>query len=160
MSDLKTPIEKTEELTRRIWLAGLGAYGQSFDNLQNGYDKMNDQSRKIFDDLVARGEKLESDAKEMLEGAGDKLKEQAEVLRERSKAFTVDSLDLNINERLAEIRSKISEKVNLPNNLSVFGGAEKAEEPKKAAKASKAKTSTSRGTAAKKTSSEQEVNAA
>ena len=85
MSNIKDTIDKTEEFARKIWLAGLGAYGQSYDNMQSGYEKMGDQARKHFDELVARGEKIESDTKENLDETGDKLKSQADKLKEKAE---------------------------------------------------------------------------
>lgn len=135
MSEFKDTIDKTEELARQIWLAGLGAYGQRLDNLQEGYDKMNGQTRKLFEELVARGEKLEADTKDAVSEANEKLKEQTEKLV-KSKTFKLDNVDLNINERLAEIRDKISERVALPsislpslsNNAKLRELTEKVEE--------------------------------
>ncbi len=135
MSDFKQAIDKTEELARKIWLAGLGAYGQGLDNVQEGYDKMNDQTRQAFDDLVTRGEQIEAEAKNKLDEVksklgnakdklgetGDKLKEateklksQGEKLKAKGEQLKDDALNLNITERLDEIRAKISEKLVLP----------------------------------------------
>ena len=120
MSDFKEAIDKTEELARKIWLAGLGAYGQSLDNVQDGYEKMNDQTRKIFDELVNRGENIESEAKGKLSEAkrkldqtGDKLKDRREQLKQKGEKIKEDALNINIAERLEEIRSKVSEKLSL-----------------------------------------------
>ncbi|MCK9506015.1 MAG: phasin family protein, partial [Porticoccaceae bacterium] len=63
MTEIKKTTQKTEEMTRKIWLAGLGAYGQGLDNIQQGYEKMSDQARDFFEELVARGEKLEKETK-------------------------------------------------------------------------------------------------
>ncbi len=128
MSDFKDAIDKTEEVARKIWLAGLGAYGQSLENVQEGYEKMNDQTRKYFDDLVARGEEIESEAKGKLsearrkldetggklKSATDKLKDRSQQLKQKGEKFKEDALNINIAERLEEIRSKVSEKLSLP----------------------------------------------
>lgn len=127
MSAFKETIENTEELARKIWLAGIGVYGQSFDNLQGSYEKLNDSARKNFDDLVSRGEKLEAETKDKLKT--DKLKEKAEELKEkaedfRSKNCVFEKLDLNLNDRLTEIRSKVTEKIKLPSiELPTFGNS-------------------------------------
>ncbi|MGV6807100.1 MAG: hypothetical protein ACWA5K_04265, partial [bacterium] len=39
--------DKAEELARKIWLAGLGAYGYSYDRLQEGYDKVTGSSQEL-----------------------------------------------------------------------------------------------------------------
>ena len=128
MSDFKEAIDKTEELARKIWLAGLGAYGQGLDNVQSGYDKMNDQARTLFDELVERGEKIESEAKEKLEETNDMLKDASDKLKSRRKKLKTqgekllnkteqlkdDALKINIVERLEEIRNKVADKLVLP----------------------------------------------
>lgn len=60
IKDIKKAYEKTEEMGRKIWLAGLGAYGQSLDSVQNNCGKVNSETRSLFEKLVARGEELES----------------------------------------------------------------------------------------------------
>jgi ClpP class serine protease len=102
MSDIKKAAEKTEEITRKIWLAGLGAYGQSLDNLQQGYEKMNDQTRDFFEELVARGEKLESDTKSNVKSTREKIKEQADKNKEL------------LSEQINELREKVSSNVSMP----------------------------------------------
>ena len=95
-TDSKKAVEKTEEMARKIWLAGLGAYGQSVDNLHTGYEKMSDHAREYFEELVSRGEKLEKDTRSSLTSAGSKIRTQAEKNR-----------DL-LNKQIAELRQKVS----------------------------------------------------
>jgi len=123
MNDIKKAYEKTEEVGRKIWLAGLGAYGQSFDNVQNGYERINNETRGFFEKLVARGEELENQTRNAIKNTGEnalkktgnKFKQQGEKLIERGdKIQEIDNLGLesisnNINHRLDEIRSKVSE---------------------------------------------------
>ena len=59
-------IETAEEAARKIWLAGLGAYGKSFEEVQTQYEKMNDETSRLFEELVSKGEKLEADTKKKL----------------------------------------------------------------------------------------------
>lgn len=49
------------EMSRKIWLAGIGAYGIAFDVARTGTKAVNDQSAEMFDDLVKRGGELEND---------------------------------------------------------------------------------------------------
>jgi len=121
MAELKNTIDKTEELARKIWLAGLGAYGHGLNNIHDGYEKMSDQTRRYFDDLVARGTKIESEAKSRLDKtgdkfkeAGDKLKAKGEKLKKRGKEFRKDGINLNVSSRIDEIREKVSSKMVMP----------------------------------------------
>ena len=141
MSDFKEAIDKTEDLARKIWLAGLGAYGQGLDNVQGGYDMMNEKTRKAFEELVSRGEKIEAEAKGRLEDTGDMLKEasdklkaqgdklvnQGEKLLSKTEQLKDEALKINITERLDEIRSKVADKLVLP-ELPKFDTQDKIEE--------------------------------
>jgi poly(hydroxyalkanoate) granule-associated protein len=59
-------IETAEEIARKIWLAGLGAYGKSFEEIQSQYEKLNSETTRLFEELVSKGQKLEAQTKEML----------------------------------------------------------------------------------------------
>ena len=83
-----TKVNQAEDLARKIWLAGIGAYGKGFDEAQGQYKKLNTEATKLFNDLVDKGEKLEGEAKE---------KFQAET----------DSIKHNVEERVADVRSKL-----------------------------------------------------
>lgn len=121
MADVKNAIDKTEELARKIWLAGLGAYGHGLNSLQDGYDKMNDQTRKYFDDLVDRGTKIEAEAKSTLDKTGDKLKAQGQKLKDKGeklkaqgKNLREEGINLNVSARVEEIREKVASKLTIP----------------------------------------------
>lgn len=121
MADIKNAIDKTEELTRKIWLAGLGAYGHGLNNLQEGYDKMNDQTRRFFDDLVEQGTKIEAEAKSTIDKTGEKLKEksgklkeQGEKLKEKGETLCKEGINLNVSARVEEIREKVASKLTMP----------------------------------------------
>ncbi|MBR9910111.1 MAG: phasin family protein [Gammaproteobacteria bacterium] len=133
--DTKKAHNKTEEIGRRIWLAGLGAYGQSYDNVQNSVEKINNESRSYFEKLVARGEELENQTRKTLhetrenavKKTNSKIREQKEKLAsqaEKLQKFSLDSLSLDklkpdmpslenltdtINGRLDDIRSRIND---------------------------------------------------
>ncbi|MBQ0711866.1 MAG: phasin family protein [Porticoccus sp.] len=134
MADLKNAIDKTEELARKIWLAGLGAYGHGLNNAQGGYDKMNDQTRRFFDDLVDQGTKIEADAKGALDKTGDKLKEQGQKLKDQGKKLKAqgknireEGFNLNVSARVEEIREKVASKLTMP-TLPSFSNDDKLAE--------------------------------
>ena len=58
---IKEKFDVAEDTARKIWLAGLGAYGKSIDTVQGQYEKINADSNRIFNELVAKGEALESE---------------------------------------------------------------------------------------------------
>ncbi|MFT7299565.1 MAG: hypothetical protein ACI89Z_000015 [Porticoccus sp.] len=121
MADMKNTIDKTEELARKIWLAGIGAYGHGLNNMQDGYDKMNDKTRHFFDDLVDQGTQIEANAKSTLDKTGDKLKEQGQKLKNKGenlktqgKNLREEGVNLNITARVEEIREKVASKLTMP----------------------------------------------
>ena len=60
-NDKTKAAEIKESLAKKIWLAGLGAYGLSLDGVHNRYEKLSEESQKVFDDLVAKGEVLQNE---------------------------------------------------------------------------------------------------
>jgi poly(hydroxyalkanoate) granule-associated protein len=64
---LKTA-EKAGEIANKIWLAGLGAYGKAFagaseqiEKMNGKYEKVSKETTQLFDELVAKGKKLDSE---------------------------------------------------------------------------------------------------
>ncbi|MEM7491898.1 MAG: phasin family protein [Pseudomonadota bacterium] len=49
------------EASRKIWLAGIGAYGMAYDVARSGASTATEQSVEVFEDLVKRGGELETD---------------------------------------------------------------------------------------------------
>ena len=48
------------ESARRIWLAGIGAYGRAFTEAQEAIKDVTGKGSEIFDELVQKGEMLET----------------------------------------------------------------------------------------------------
>lgn len=65
-------IGSAEEITRKAWLASLGAYGKGFEEIQSQYEKFNGETMRMFEELVTRGTKIEKSTKE-------KVKEKTSV---------------------------------------------------------------------------------
>ena len=65
---------KTQENVRNVFLAGLGLYGRAFEEAQNQLKEARSQMKEnrgkaneLFEELVARGEKVEARAKARIE---------------------------------------------------------------------------------------------
>lgn len=54
---------QSAEMAHKIWLAGVGAYGKAYDKALANAATFNKQSTELFEDLVKRGEEIESDVK-------------------------------------------------------------------------------------------------
>jgi len=76
------------DMAHKIWLAGVGAYGKAYDSALAGATVINTQSAEMFEDLVKRGEEIESDVRSRLSGdervmkAGQQMAKAAATARE------------------------------------------------------------------------------
>jgi polyhydroxyalkanoate synthesis regulator phasin len=64
---IKQTASTAEEMARKVWLAGLGAYGKGYEELAGRFDTLSADSNKLFEELVAKGEKLEAEGKEKVD---------------------------------------------------------------------------------------------
>ena len=100
MSDEKKKEESkprsTSETARRIWLAGIGAYGRAFSEAQEALKDVSGKGGEIFEDLVQKGTMIEK----VVEVKGKNLMEKANVPN-----FDVPNLDLD--ERIKSMRSRL-----------------------------------------------------
>jgi len=60
----KKTVEQSADLARKIWLAGVGAYGRAYTNTVGAVEQASHVSTELFDDLVERGEKIEGDVRQ------------------------------------------------------------------------------------------------
>ena len=93
--------DKAGDMAKSIWLAGLGAYGKAFDEAVTQYGKVSKETTKLFDELVEKGRRLDSESHSKLT---------------KAKSKTTATIEERIN--------KVRESVNLP-SLS-GGGADAA----------------------------------
>lgn len=80
--------DKASDIAKNIWLAGLGAYGKAFDEAQERYEKVSKDTTRMFDELVAKGKKLEGTTSTKLTNA---------------RTSTTTSLE----DRIAKVRSSL-----------------------------------------------------
>lgn len=95
-----------EEVAKSVWFAGLGAYGASYDELKASYAKVNEQSQKLFLQLVKRGEKLQGDAESVIKQQRDTVEDRISDAR-KSVNELVDKIDVNgrVKQVLARVES-------------------------------------------------------
>lgn len=92
----KPPSDK--DTIRKIWLAGIGAYGRAITEAKGAVDSLAGKSSEVFDELVQKGE--------MLETVG---KFKAGELVGKGKAAVEDiKPDFEIDDRIAKMRAKLS----------------------------------------------------
>jgi len=92
----KTPSDK--DTIRKIWLAGIGAYGRAVTEAKGAVDTIAGKGSEVFDELVQKGE--------MLETVG---KYKAGELVGKGKAAVEDiTPDFEIDDRIAKMRARLS----------------------------------------------------
>lgn len=122
--------EKASDIAKNIWLAGLGAYGKAFDEAQERYEKVSKDSSRMFDELVAKGKRLEGTTSNKLSKArastSSTLEERISKVRQ-SLGFGQPSI-----EDLAAQIGELNEKLDLI--IETIGAKPKAKTTKSAAK--------------------------
>lgn len=99
---LKSKIGEAEEFARKIWLAGLGAYGKSYDEAQGRYEKLSTDASKVFEDLVAKGSTLEEEAKTKFKSTTNDVETRVAEVRKKL-GLDNDQADAKIEELSAKI---------------------------------------------------------
>jgi polyhydroxyalkanoate synthesis regulator phasin len=138
--DKKAPEKKSSDTARRIWLAGIGAYGRALTEAKGAVDDLTGKSSEVFEDLVQKGEMLEKvveyKGKEMLEKSGVKdfdINDRIKAMREK--------LSGGKGERVAELEAQVAE---LNAKLDALQKAQSKPKPKR--KTTPKKTTTKRTT--------------
>lgn len=95
----RSVVESAVETAHRVALAGVGAAGEAAD-----------AGAKVFDRLVARGEKVETQGKESLSGWRDKAEEKVQQVRsaaekgiEQTRAKARTGIDEHLERRLEKL---------------------------------------------------------
>jgi polyhydroxyalkanoate synthesis regulator phasin len=105
---IKETAATTEEMARKIWLAGLGAYGKGYEEVKGRIEALSTDSNKLFDELVAKGEKIETEGKGKVEEVKNEVAAKTEI---ESRIETVRSkLGLNNtdnDQKIEELSAKI-----------------------------------------------------
>lgn len=125
--------ETKESLAKKIWLAGLGAYGQGFSEAIDQYTKVNKKSCQLFTELVNKGQEIEKLTKDKLVKAKSQSSETLEqsISQVRSKLGLAKSEEA---EKLDEMSAKVDALTELVTKL-----VETKAEKKPAARAAQAK---------------------
>jgi polyhydroxyalkanoate synthesis regulator phasin len=76
---IKETASTAEDMARKVWLAGLGAYGKGYEELTGRIEALSTDSNKFFDELVAKGEKLEAEGKVKVEEVKNDIVAKTEI---------------------------------------------------------------------------------
>jgi polyhydroxyalkanoate synthesis regulator phasin len=99
---IKSTFNDAEEFARKIWLAGLGAYGKSIDEAQGRYEQLSADTQKVFEELVVKGEALESDAKGKFKQTTSEVEDRVADVRKKL-GLDNDNADTKVEELSAKI---------------------------------------------------------
>lgn len=107
---------QTAEMAHKIWLAGVGAYGKAYDTALANANALNKQSAELFDELVKRGEEIESDVKGRF-AANEQVHKAAEAMAKANAAareFEAEARD-RFEARMERMRNLLGvENLGLP----------------------------------------------
>ena len=109
MADKKKTKRGNTEAARRIWLAGIGAYGRAFSEAKEAVKEISGETSAVFDDLVQKGEFIEM-------AVGEKGKEMLE--KAKVPEFVMPEFDLNMDDRIAKMRSRLMRGEEVADDIS------------------------------------------
>ena len=102
------------DTARRIWLAGIGAYGRAFTEAQGALKDVTGDASDVFDNLVQKGEMIEmavqTKRKSMMSKVGVPdldVSDRIEKMRSRLQRSTEGEDLSSIHERLDSIEAKL-----------------------------------------------------
>ncbi|MFT4808353.1 MAG: polyhydroxyalkanoate synthesis regulator phasin [Paraglaciecola sp.] len=76
---IKEKAATAEDMARKVWLAGLGAYGKGYEEVKGRFESLSTDSNKLFDELVVKGEKLETEGKGKVKEVQTKVAAKTEI---------------------------------------------------------------------------------
>lgn len=92
------------DTARRIWLAGVGAYGRAVSEAQEAIKDMSGETSKVFDELVQKGEMIET----------------AVSMKRKDLMSKAGMPDLNMDERIAKMRSRLMRGEEVADDMNDF----------------------------------------
>jgi poly(hydroxyalkanoate) granule-associated protein len=120
MTDAKKTVEAAEaarneglEIARKIWLAGVGAYGRVYQEAAGRVEKVTGAANEMFDQLVEKGEQVEDIVKAQISKNETATKVTEYV--EKTTATVKEASETRINdleERFETVRKTVMEKVS------------------------------------------------
>lgn len=99
----KGPTDK--DTIRKIWLAGIGAYGRAVTEAKGAVDTLAGKGSDVFDELVQKGEMLETVGKYK---ANELVGKGSELVGKGKAAVEDITPDFEIDDRIAKMRARLS----------------------------------------------------
>ncbi|VAW08375.1 hypothetical protein MNBD_ALPHA05-2477 [hydrothermal vent metagenome] len=133
---------RSGDMARKIWLAGVGAYGRAFSEAQESLAKVTDDTSRMFDDLVARGEEIEDTVEERGRALAKRVNAPARSFDERIRKMRarIASSDDDSGERVHALETRL-DAIEAKLDLLLAAQKQSAKKPPKSKSASKKKPS-------------------
>ncbi|OXE36804.1 MAG: hypothetical protein CGW95_05475 [Phenylobacterium zucineum] len=98
------------DIARKIWLAGVGAYGRAYDGATDAAEKFAEKANHSFDDLVAKGEKIEDLVRTRIAKApaGKKVADMVEDITKKTKDVA-ETRRAALDARLEDVKKSLGE---------------------------------------------------
>ena len=111
------------DIARKIWLAGVGAYGRAYDEATDAAEKFAEKANHSFDELVAKGEKIEDVVRARISKApaGKKVADMVEDITKKTKDMT-ETRRAALDARLDDVKKSLGETF-APFNMSAISHA-------------------------------------
>jgi hypothetical protein len=116
LENVSKTFETAEGLARKIWLAGLGIYVKSFEEIQNRFEKINGERARLFKEFASKGEAFSADTTKSIT---KDLKEETAVdkrVADVRKKLGLDTSDTDT--KIAELSQKINALTEVVGKLS------------------------------------------
>jgi poly(hydroxyalkanoate) granule-associated protein len=101
---IKETASNAENMARKVWLAGIGAYGKGYEEIKGRFEALSSDSNKLFDELVVKGQKLEAEGKSKVKEVTNKVKD---VTNKVEKATNKVVAKTEVESRIETVRSKL-----------------------------------------------------
>lgn len=111
------------DIARKIWLAGVGAYGRMYTETQDAVEKLATGANEAFDQLVAKGEEVEDKVRETITKSprGDRVVSLVGNATSQVKAFRAEQRAA-LEARIDKVRKTVSDTL-APLNIGALGHA-------------------------------------
>jgi poly(hydroxyalkanoate) granule-associated protein len=118
----KTPAVDTD-IARKIWLAGVGAYGRMFTETQGAMEKLATSASDAFDQLVLKGEEVEDHVRETIAKSpqGEKMVSMVGAATTKVQSYSEEQRAA-LEARIGKVRKTLGETL-APLNIGALAHA-------------------------------------
>lgn len=116
-------VAEDTDIARKIWLAGVGAYGRMYSETQGAVEKLATGANEAFDQLVAKGEEVEDRVRETIAKSprGDRVVSLVSAAADQVKAFRAEQRAA-LEARVSKVRKTVTETL-APMNIGALSVA-------------------------------------